>query len=339
MRLDETNQTHPYFIMPLPFTTTGPSFGWQGPQHAALNQGALGSVEDKQFANYLAKNQGTIQWHDNAQDTLHKGPGHFANLDAPSNTSQLGLGADNGKTPWDMLYAVFSPKRQAWLTQQWQGTPLQEADLPTGTTVYDSAIEQFNAALEALTTVHSNGDAQQERITHQNAVQALGALSHYVTDLHMPLHATRFFNWTLAPASAQRPESLATGIHEFVEGELFTADELVQLAQQARLQSPPPLTSATLKPYLRKQLMASYLTSFELFAAQQKVFHQMPQALQQPERYKAQLKQALKPIVAKRYQEGQRTLAAVYNLLWHEAKTAEALRTQPLSTSSLNVSA
>lgn len=301
-----------------------PRFGWQSAGHTAIRDGATEQVDDNAWQRYLKKNQADIAYHDAAQDLQHKGPWHFVNLEFFNNTTKP------QPLSWPELFQQWSPQRLKQVMADWQAAPLGEADLPDGPTVYDAVIESFNSSLRALSTVHDKGNTNAEDAIHSAATASLGALDHYVSDLHMPLHTTGAFTWGICPPWQQGdgglPPVLTEGIHQFIEGDLFTATELTNLSLHAQQQPVAELTMATLKPYLRQQLMTSYLTNFKIFQAQVEVLARMVNPLAQPINYRQALKDALKPIIAERIMTSQRSLAAIHNLLWQEAKGLEHQR-------------
>jgi hypothetical protein len=298
-----------------------PSFGWQAAGHTAIREGAAGAINHPGWRDFVTLNQSPIGYYDTAQDSQHKGPWHFANLELANNaTKPLRL-------TWAELMEQWSPHRLAAVGADWQTQLLTEQDLPKGTTVYDSVLESFNSVLRALSTEYEPHATDNRQTVNDATFASLGALNHYVADLHMPLHTTAAFDWPLLPTWGGKQSVVTTNMHEFIEGELFTADELTNMALHAQQQPIPKLTLNTLKPYLLGQIMQSYLTNFQIFQAQVGVMSRMVNPAAQPENYKLALKAVLKPIIAERLMTAQRSMTAIHNLLWAEAQRLEANRT------------
>lgn len=312
-------------VQPLPLSslnaTACPQFGWQAAGHTAIRDGAAGAISHPGWRDFVTLNQSAIGYYDAAQDSQYKGPWHFANLELTDNTTKpLSLS-------WAQLMEQWSPHRLAAVGADWQQELLSEQDLPKGTTVYDSVLESFNSTLRALSTAYEPHATNERQKVDDATFASLGALNHYVADLHMPLHTTAAFNWPLLPNWGGKQPPIATNMHEFIEGELFTANELTNLALHAQQQPPPKLSLNTLKPYLLGQMMQSYLTNFQIFQAQVGVMSRMVTPAAQPENYKILLKAALKPIIAERLMTAQRSMTAIQNLLWAEAQRLETNRT------------
>jgi hypothetical protein len=299
------------------------TFGWGRDDHQAITRGGYALMPKGPMRDWGEKNIRLSQWYDNAQDTYLSGSQHFVNLENPKNEAQPGLFSHHAVQSWSVLSHLLTPFNKAKQQQEWRLNPLTESQLPSGPTVYDSVVEKYNAAVGTMIKYQlaqsSLTPLQQEKNSKELA-KHIGALSHYVADMHMPMHASRWYNWPIAPDLNNRPPSLMQGLHQFIEQEMFTRDDLLDLMKQAPEQTQLiQLERNQLKPFLLKQIEQSHLTVYTLFNAQKEFWEANPELHQQPEAYKQGLATVLRPVIKQQMVTAQQSLGSIMHLAWEDA--------------------
>lgn len=299
-------------------------FGWAQHQHQAITRGGYRLMPEGLGKQWLQDNVRLTQWYDNAQDIYLSGSQHFVNLENPDNTSQEDVFKHHAVQSWSVLNHLLTPFNASRQQQQWAIKPLDENQLPMGPTVYDAVVEKYNQAVGTMIKYQLADSAltplQKEKHSKELA-KHVGALTHYLGDLHMPLHASRWYNWPIAPErDGKRPAELMDGIHQFIEQEIFERGELLQLMQQApdktRLLQ---LEREKLKPYILKQIEKSHVLVYTLFEVNKQFWEAHPELHQNPKAYKAGLSAVIKPIVTQRMVEAQQAIGSVMELAWQDA--------------------
>lgn len=314
--------THPAQFLNTP-SVQPQTFGWGRNDHQAITRGGYALMPTGPLRTWGEKNIRLSQWYDNAQDIYLSGSQHFVNLENPKNEAQPGLFSHHAVQSWSVLSHLLTPFNQQKQEQEWRLHPLTESQLPSGPTVYDAVVEKYNAVVGTMIKYQlaqsSLTPLQQEKHSKELA-KHVGALSHYVADMHMPMHASRWYNWPLAPDRNNRPPSLMQGLHQFIEQEMFTRKELVQLMNQAPKNTQLlQLERDQLKPFLLKQIENSHLAVYRLFNAQKKFWKAHPELHHQPDAYKAGLADVLRPIIKQQMVTAQQSLGSIMYLAWQDA--------------------
>ena len=300
------------------------TFGWGSQDHQAIARGGYRLMPDGEIKQWLENNVRLTQWYDNAQDTYLSGSQHFVNLENPENSTQPGIFSHHAVQSWSVLNHLLTPFNASRQQQQWSIQPLTENQLPSGPTVYDSVVEKYNQAVGTMIKYQLADSAltplQKEKHS-KDLAKHVGALNHYVADLYMPLHASRWFNWPIAPdRDGKRDPELMQGLHQLIEQEMFNRGDLLRLMQQSPQQTRlVQLQREQLKPFLLKQVENSHLLVYKLFQTNKQFWEDNPDLRQDPEAYKSGLSQVIKPIIQKRIVEAQQALGSVLHLAWQDA--------------------
>lgn len=273
---------------------------------------------------WLEKNKRAVQWYDNAQDTYLSGAHHFVNLENPENDSQPSVFSHHAVQSWSVLGHLLTPFNASRQKQQWAIQPLTESQLPSGPTVYDAVVEKYNKAVGAMIKYQLASSTltplQKEKHSGEMA-KHIGAMNHYLADLYMPLHASRWYNWPVAPdKDGKRHPEMMQGIHQFIEQEMFTREELLSVMQQApKNNALLKLKREQLKPFLLKQIEHSHLMVYQLFDANKTFWKENPDLHQNPQAYKDGLSRIIKPMIEKRMAQAQQGVGSVLHLAWQDA--------------------
>ena len=153
----------------------------------------------------------------------------------------------------------------------------------------------------------------------------IGALSHYVGDMHQPLHTTHYHNWQLAfPGRG--------GSHGYLEGSLFQGRDYPnwqkRLLQKEKGKARQTLSFAQVQERVLRQIEAGYLRVFDLVATDKKARTHQTQAVG----YFKEIRKEWKDIASDRMEDSARTLSDVLHSAYIEAgrpdMTALALRSE-----------
>src|SRR5262245_44343618 len=84
-------------------------FGWHSDVHEAIEKAAHWTLESSWLKEHTQKHHETIQFHDDNQDSTFRGPGHYINWGARSNTGNV-----TGKSGnvWSKALNYFTPKQR-----------------------------------------------------------------------------------------------------------------------------------------------------------------------------------------------------------------------------------
>jgi hypothetical protein len=325
-------------------------FGWYSHGHHAIDTGAIKALPTSSYQTWLQRHLPAIKIHDSMRDEIYAGPSHFCELDGLSESKK-----SHNRTGWNDVLQQFTPEnKQTMLDKLPTASP---PEVNAINSIYQSAFVIYTQ-LAKLKRGLTNFDGQpvqnkqQIRVFRDHLIQNIGSLAHYVGDLLMPLHTTRFYNWPILGISQKK-------MHGFIESEVFSErqsayPQLKPLPEVAYI----PLNE--LKQTLQKTAQQSYLKVFDIVAVQKQALDEVNQPqyiaqvhqdarklLKRPlrkliydsrrtgqlvqqsaeaiiaDRYERLLAQRLKPILESQVMQAQQLLATILQSLWVEAQKPE----------------
>lgn len=303
--------TCPYASLPVP---KQPKFGWSWAAHRAIEQTAAELLPSSSYKDFITAHMDDINQASVDQDRLHMGPGHFVNLE---NYAGREGNASPGTPAQDRVFKnvaqAFSRSAQRARTQEFTHHPLTEGELHshTGDNVFAMTLQQYQKLVGLLKQAPITGTARRQNSLGTQIQQTIGALAHYIGDLHQPLHATRFHTWKMAYPRHRNS-------HSFLERQVLNAAD--QAAWQQRMKAQPSLPpdkldEPSLKHLLLRQIEQSYLHIFKLVQREVRVRQNHSNA----SIYFDTLRSRWKPVVEARMEDATRNLATILQSAWQEA--------------------
>lgn len=270
--------------------------------HKAIEEASAGLMAPSSYKTYLEQHMPAINASSVEQDRRKMGPGHFLNLEDAQGEA---VEETKIRQRFDTVDLRFTKKGETAKKADFKTKPLQAADLETFQNVYKETMKQYRLLVGLLKQVKPGlGQAQKDKL-NQALETTTGALTHYIGDLHQPLHATSYHTWVLAYSGKGNA-------HRYMETKLLTKSEYA--AWQASLSgtAPAALSETQVGERLLRQLEQSYLKIYPMVAAERKIRGGFPT----PDVYFQELQQAWKPVIEDRLTTCAQSMADILNSAW-----------------------
>ncbi len=302
-----------------PANTTVPRFGWSFVGHTAIEQASVHLLPNSSYQRFLEAHLPAVTRFSRLQDTQKHGPGHFINLESYDTPFT------KPKTSFNTVSKQFPVNTKQAKAQDFAQNPLQAHRLAPHDNVFSMILRQYRQLVSLLAQTRQTPPQDAEPLSAQ-LQETLGALAHYVGDLHQPLHATRHYTWTLA-------RSIKEKSHAHLERRMMQpADyqDWLNRVTQSKIKSFNRLqTEADVQQLLLRQIEQSHLGIYDLVAIDRNARRQHIDKTH----YAKTLRQGWKPIVETRMTKAAQHLAQI---LQNAYKAAGEPDLQHLSTASLS---
>ena len=284
----------------------------------------------KQFLNRRIEN---IHHHSILQDENHKGPDHYINLE---NTEVLGpREVSQTDRTFEGVQRHFTPELQSQLADRFEKQPLDVATLtaarsatskPPGenwdgqSNVYDRIQRSYDHLVAELKEATAKPPGWIfEKVRRMKALEkTVGELSHYVADLHQPMHTTGFHSWPTAYVWRSEYGYDINGSHDVFERALFSTEELWRWRKGIEKEHgavPLPKSKEAIMARLGREVEKGYLLMPDLIDTDGKAWD----TTGNDEDYFEVLRKAWRPIAQHQMEKGTENLSAMLALAYKEA--------------------
>lgn len=275
-----------------------PRFGWSWAGHTALEKAGVELQSDAGYKRFLKSQLPLINQTSIDQDRLHMGPGHFVNLETMAQARYA-----TSQRVFDDVDRFFSTAKEKRQAADFQDNPLQKTDFNHFTNVFERVCVLYRQLISQL-----RGLKQPQRLsraekaeTAASIAETVGALSHYVGDLHQPLHTTHYYSWPLA-------HSGRGGSHAYLEGSLFQARDYPgwqrRLLREEKGSTRQRLSIPQVEARMLREIEQGYLQVFPLVAIDRNARQQADAPA-----YFSELRKGWKELAAERMNTTARNLA------------------------------
>lgn len=303
-------------LMATPSSPRAPQFGWSWDAHAHIEQAATQRLPASGFRQFLEQHMPAINQCSKEEDTLRMGPRHYLDLEALPGRGTTRQANKDAYQRFQNASPAFSPGQKQAVQAQFQQQPLhaQEAHQHAPQNVIRSSMEAYQELVRLLQQPAPHSDTHQRRLE-----ETIGALAHFVADLHQPLHTSHYFTWDL-----MYPDHGTA--HGFMELNIFKPDDYAQWATQLPPSPLRVLNANQIEHELLRAVEQSYLQIFDLMQADRQARATRPTA----QEYFQTLGQAWKPMMDVRMQQATALLASILHSA-HLDATGQAPGTRAFS--------
>lgn len=300
-------------------------FGWGWSGHTAIEKGGINLLPDSPWKGWLKDNADLINDHSIRQDKCHSGPDHFINLETMDTP---GAELPDSERTYAGVSKAFSAHRKQAKADEFARSPLDPQVVDGHQNVLAAVTGYYTLLVEALKDIAANPPRRPIEVTWQNIrLHALvGALAHYIGDLHQPMHNTAYHTWELAhPWSFKaRGETISNDdAHAFFERELFRPDDgrgredyhKWHNALYASGYQPKADTLTSFRERLTRMIETGYLRVFDLVAKDRRA----REKARSPENYHQRLRRSWKAGAEKYMAEAARTMSDMLLSAWRDA--------------------
>ncbi len=277
-------------------------FGWWANTHKEINMGAINLLQSSPWQQYLETHFKRLSYIDDLQDVFERGPKHFINIEDKENKWLFGI--SEAYPTWKNVNSRFKNTLRNKLNKKWQNNS-QPMPIPKEANVITSILNAYDNTIAFL-----QSPSQAKSLPKHQLDEQLGRLMHYIGDLYMPLHTSRYFDWNAFEEQ---------GLHEFIERDLLSYQNYRHISQQAYQQQNQiaQLSPENLKTFLTQETRRSHLKIFKIVAAHRNIKKRLPLNTSSNDIEKA-LKQELTPLISQQIIRAQIGLSAILQLIRSE---------------------
>lgn len=289
-----------------------PKFGWGWEQHGALEGGAVQLLPDSPLKHFMDGHIDSVNFHSIRQDREFSGSHHALNVEL--------LGTDRfGRRPpfprTRQVFERFAPENLAEREAFAQAAPLPDhPDLQQKPNVYRQIMADYRALADDFRQLKAHPPRlwPQKMKTARALEEKIGALVHYIGDMHQPMHLAEHYTWAIKERWDSVKGVPAKDSHLFMESEVrYRAEELETWRNNlAPTNIPGRLTDKQLSDLLIRQIRASYLKMFDLVGADR----QARETRETP--YLQALTENMTPVVDAQLTQAAQTVAKVVHSAW-----------------------
>ena len=304
--------------------TSTPQFGWYAHGHQAINKKAIAELPDHSWKQFLLENQTAINSHSYFQDLFHPSQHHTIILEPTTMTfSESQNYGQTDKTPneetWKTIQERYSPEaKKIYMAKAQSKSPKV---IPGRHAVF-AATRLSESILNILRNIkHQFHDPilkqklSPDRITllKPMLVERIGALTHILSDMVVPLHTSNPHNWPLGKDSKW-------GMHHFLEAAFFKAPEDYQLEPQGYPADNyrPLQDEKDLQKYLCKYVSRAAEKVFRIVDCQKKALDKLPEKTTAQD-YEDELIKCMKPIMQEQAHSASKITSRILHSLWVKA--------------------
>ncbi len=329
---------------------TSVRFGWFDHGHHAIDTGAINRLpqqtqDERQWQGFLKENLQFIHDEDDMEDLVYDGPMHYVDLDKWLRPDVPVAHEKKMGVSWEEAQNAFSEEERHRLHQRWHASSIEPEDFYRPRNIFLSVMQKYDMVKRQLESIaqgnkrlltvapgHTSRELNIQRNFYLELVRNVGRLSHYIGDLFMPLHLTRYHDWLLHPDAKAEQHAFTEGMHFFLEGKTLTTQDYQSLLSTPVKAPPgPPLNREALRTYLIEKMQQTYGRMYDLVRLQQQALAQKREHAS-TDLYEKRLAEAVKPLLLEQLQSAQEALAVTLQSVWHEAgRPVDFRSTQPVS--------
>jgi hypothetical protein len=273
-----------------------------------MQESSTERLSPSSYKHFLRTHMNTIHKASLDQDKLHMGPQHYLKMEPLLGITNHSALTQEGFRNFSNVSRAFTETEHTRQKDHFEASALKPKRLPptndTQNAFNQSLLEyrQLVSSLAQINRVDLSSPETRKQLSDDIA-QSAGRLSHYVTDLLQPLHATVFYTWRL-PYPGMKTS------HAYMEHTVMSKPDYTLWQSRFRRTSrtSQPLMEAGIRKNLLQQFEQSYLRVFDLVAGERKARQNAPA---DKELFEEQLKDAWRPIIEERMNAATQTLSDI----------------------------
>lgn len=255
-----------------------PKFGWGWDAHRVIEKASAQLLPDSSFKDFLHEGMDTINRLSVEQDTQHPGPKHYLDVEmVPHHTSTPHLASTPESRDWKHMRQYFTRRAKTLKKRELEREPIRPQQVAHFDNVFNTSVALYRQFVQQLRQVHTiNTLSTAERGALKAKLTATVAeLSHYVGDLHQPLHTTSYTSWDLA-----FPGKHPGGSHLYMEVDMLDQQDHDHLEQQIAKSghTPRSMPLSWLQSLLLTRLQQGYLQLYDMVRVDARARHGNPNA-------------------------------------------------------------
>lgn len=282
-----------------------PKFGWGWAGHTALEKASVELQPTGGFKSFLKEQLPLINATSINQDKYHAGGNHFVNLETMAQARY----ATNQRS-FEQVDRVFTATAARKKAAEFASQPLQPADFSQFANVFQQITDLYRQLVNQLAGLQGRRrmSAEGREKTREAIAETVGALSHYVGDLHQPMHTTHYYSWPLAYGGRG-------GSHAYLESSLFQTRDYPgwqsRLLKKEKGLPCASLSDGQIQDRMLRQIETGYLKVFDLVAMDRQARNAADAS-----DYFSELRRGWKTLASDRMDSCARNLADVLNSAW-----------------------
>ncbi len=282
-----------------------PQFGWGWAGHTAIEKASVELQPTGAFKSFLKEQLPLINATSINQDKYHAGGDHFVNLETMAQAQYA-----TSHRSFAQVDQVFSAAAARQKASEFASKPLQPGNFNHFANVFQKITVLYQQLVGQLAGLQGRRrmNAESKEKTKEAIAETVGALSHYVGDLHQPMHTSHYYSWPLAYGGRG-------GSHAYLESSLFqTRDYPGWQSRLLKKEKGAPcatLSDAQVEDRMLRQVEAGYLKMYDLVAVDRQA-----RAHSEPSDYFSELRRGWKTLASERMDTCARNLADILNSAW-----------------------